>query len=105
MILQRNCGQFKRSPPIVGKINRKIKLIFHCFSHIGKNASQLFCTGDIENINQAIDIYEKYDKKISLEWPICTSTDILRTLSKLRANLEKFEKYLLLTFYLLINIF
>ena len=32
--------------------------------HIEKNASQLFCTGDIENINQAIDIYEKYDKKL-----------------------------------------
>ena len=105
MILQRNCGQFIRSPPIVRKINRKIKLIFHCFSRIEKNGSQLFCTGDIENINQAIDIYEKYDKKIPLEWSICTSTDILRTLPKLRANLEKFEKYLLSTFYLLINIF
>ena len=31
---------------------------------IEKNASQLFCTGDIENINQAIDIYEKYGKKL-----------------------------------------
>ena len=66
---------------------------------------QLFCLGDIENIYQAIDIYEKYDKKISLEWSICTSTDILRTLPKLKANLEKFEKYLLSTFDLLINFF
>ena len=66
---------------------------------------QLFCLGDIENICQAIDIYEKYDKKNSLEWSICTSTDILRTLSKLKANLEKFEKYLLSTFDLLINFF
>ena len=105
MILQRNCGQFIRSPPIVRKNNRKIKLIFHCFSRIEKNASQLFCTGDIENINQAIDIYEKYDKKIPLEWPICTSTDILRALPKLKVNLEKFEKYLLSTFYLLIKFF
>ena len=61
--------------------------------------------GNIENINQAIDIYEKYDKKIPLEWPICTSTDILRTLLKLKTNVEKFEKYLLSTFYLLINFF
>ena len=44
-------------------------------------------------------------KKIHLELPICTSTDILRTLPKLKVNLEKFEKYLLSTFYLLIKIF
>ena len=70
-----------------------------------KNASQLFCNGDIENINQAIDIYEKYDQKIPLEWPICTLTDILRTLPKLKANLEKFEKLLLSTFDLIIKLF
>ena len=64
-----------------------------------KNASQLFFTGDIENINQAINIYEKYDKTIPLKWSICTSTDILRI------NLEKIEKYLLSTFYLRINFF
>ena len=40
-------------------------------------------------------------KKIHLAWPVCTSTDILRTLPKLKANLEKFLKYLLSTFYLL----
>ena len=64
MILQRNCGQFIRSPQIVSKIDRKITLVFHYFACIEKNASQLFCTGDLENINQAIDIYEKYDKKL-----------------------------------------
>ena len=64
-----------------------------------KNASQLFFMSDIENINQAINIYEKCDKIIPLKWSICTSTDILGI------NLEKFEKYLLSTFYLLINFF
>ena len=64
MILQRNCGQFIRSPQIVSKIDRKITLVFHYFACIEKNPSQLFCTGDLENINQAIDIYEKYDKKL-----------------------------------------
>ena len=63
MISQRN-WQFIRSPPSVRKINEKITLVFHYFACIEKNASQLFCTGDIENINQAIDIYEKYDKKL-----------------------------------------
>ena len=90
MILQRNCGQFTRSPPIVRKNNRKIILVFHYFACIEKNASQLFCTSYIENINQAINIYEKYDKNVPQAWPVCTSTDILRTLPKLKGNLEKF---------------
>ena len=64
LISQRNCGQFIRSPPIVRKINKKITLVFHYFGSIEKNSSQLFCMGDIENINLAIDIYEKYDKNL-----------------------------------------
>ena len=64
MISQRNCGQFIMSPPSVRKINRKITLVFHYFACIEKNASQLFFPGDIENINQVIGIYEKYDKKL-----------------------------------------
>ena len=64
MISQRNCGQFIRSSPSVRKINRKITLAFHYFACIEKNASQLFFPGDIENINQVIGIYEKYDKKL-----------------------------------------
>ena len=104
MILQRNSGQFISSPPVIRKCNRKIMLSFCYFVHREKNASQWFCMGDIENINQAIDIYEKFDKKTHLEWPICTSTHIL-TLPKLKAILEKFEKYILSTFYLLIIFF
>ena len=72
--------------------NKKTK-----FARTEKPASQLFCAGDIENINQAIDIYKKYDKKIPLDWPICAWTDVLKTLPKLKANLEKLEKYLLST--------
>ena len=64
MISQRNCGQFIRSPQIVSKIDKKITLVFHYFGCIEKNASQLLCTGDIENINQGIDIHEKYDKNL-----------------------------------------
>ena len=65
MILQRNSREFIRSSPIVRKINRKITLVFHYyFACIEKNTGQLFCTGDIENINQAIGIYEKYHKKL-----------------------------------------
>ena len=89
----------------IKKINRRITLVFHYFAFIEKSANNLFCKGDIENINQAIDVYEKCIKKIPLEWPISTSTDILRTLTKLKANLAKFEKYLLAKFYLLIKLF
>ena len=63
MISQRHRGQFIRSPPIVRKINRKITLVFHYFACIEKNASQLFSTGDMEKVYQAINIYEKYDRK------------------------------------------
>ena len=56
--------------------------------------------GDIENTDEAIDIYGKYIKKILLDWSICTSPDILRTLPKLKANLEKFRKHLSSAFYL-----
>ena len=65
IILERNRWEFLRSTPIVRKINGKIKLAFHCFAHIEKNVSRLFCMGDIENINQAIEIYEKFDQKNS----------------------------------------
>ena len=50
------------SPPLVRKLNRKIMLMFHCFKRIRLNAD-LFRTGDIENITQAIEAYEKFDKK------------------------------------------
>ena len=64
IILERNHGQLLRSTSIFKKIHRKIALVFHYFALIEKSVSQLFCTGDVENINQAIEIYEKYDKKI-----------------------------------------
>ena len=65
IILERNRWEFLRSTPIVRKINGKITLVFHCFAHIEKNVIRLFCMGDIENINQAIEIYEKFDQKNS----------------------------------------
>ena len=69
---------------IVRKINREMTLVFHYFCVHRKNESQLFCMGDIGNINQAINIYKKYDKNIPLAWPVCTSTDMLRSSPKLK---------------------
>ena len=102
---QRNWGQSIRSPPVVRIINRKTALVFHYLAHVEKNKSELFCTDDIENTQEALDIYEKYYKIIPLVWPVCTSTDILRALPKLKVNLEKLKKYLLSTFYLLKKIY
>ena len=92
MIRQRNCVEFIESAPVSEKINNGIVLVFHYFASLEKSASNLFCMGDIENIDQAIDVYENYIKKIPLEWLICTSTNILRTLPKLKTNLEKLLK-------------
>ena len=105
MISQRNWGQFIRSPPVVRINNRKTALVFHYLAHVEKNKSELFCTDDIENTQEALNIYEKYYKIIPLVWPVCTSTDILRALPKLKVNLEKLKKYLLSTFYLLKKIY
>ena len=53
---QRNHGQVIIITPVVKKLNRKLTLLFHSFSQIKKNADNLFCTGDIKNIDEAIDI-------------------------------------------------
>ena len=67
--IQRNRGQVMTITPIVKKLVKE------------KNTDNFFCTGDIENIDEVINIYESYNKKILLEWPICPSTDILRTIT------------------------
>ena len=93
------------SPPIVRKIGRKIILVFHYFACIERNTSQVFSTGYIENIKEALEIYEQFNKKILLEWLFYASTDKWRALPKLKANLEKSDKYPRSTFYLLIKRF
>ena len=92
--IQRNCGQVITITPIVKNLNRKITLLFHSFSQIKKYIDNLFCTGDIKNIDEAINVYENYNKKIPLEWLVCVCTDILKTLSKLQKSLENFMKQL-----------
>ena len=62
---QRNHGQVIIITPVVKKLNRKLTLLFHSFSQIKKNADNLFCTGDIKNIDEAIDVYQNYNKKNS----------------------------------------
>ena len=92
--IQRNCGQVITITPIVKNLNRKITLLFHSFSQIKKYIDNLFCTGDIKNIDEAINVYENYNKKIPLEWLVCVCTDISKTLSKLQKSLENFMKQL-----------
>ena len=45
------------------KIGRKIRMLFHCFEKIHKYSKQLLCTGDIGNTEDAINVYDKFEKK------------------------------------------
>ena len=60
MMIQRNHGEFTNLITTVKKLNRKIMLLFHYFSKIKTHAGNLFCKGDIQNIDGAIEIYEKF---------------------------------------------
>lgn len=81
---QRNSEWFiNPSPLLIKKINRKILWVFHYLDSIESNVNMLFCTGDVENVNEAINIYEKYENKIPLEWSLCVSPDMMSELSKL----------------------
>ena len=84
---QRNSDWFINPSPLqIKKINRKIMWVFHYLDSIKSNVDMLFRTGDVENVNEAISIYEKYENKILLEWPLCVSPDIMLELSKLKIN-------------------
>ena len=63
--LQRNRGQFLTIEPIIKRSNRKIKRLFHFFTEIQK-CRYLFCTAEIENIDEAIKVYENSTKKFHL---------------------------------------
>ena len=101
MTWQRNHGLFITIPIDIKKIGRKITIVFHWFEEIQKYSEQLLCTGDIDNIEEAINVYDKFEKKIILDWPLCESSDIMLALPKLKESLKKFRKQLLPTFYLI----
>ena len=50
MIEQRSSGKYFRLQPSISEFNRKIILLFHYLEKIEEYASQLFCTGEIENV-------------------------------------------------------
>ena len=50
MIKQRSRGQYFSLQPSIGEFNRKITLLFDYLEKIEEYASQLFCTGEIENV-------------------------------------------------------
>ena len=53
------------------------KLLFHWSEEFQKYSEQLLCTEDIDNIEEAINVYDKFEKKIILDWPLCESSDIM----------------------------
>ena len=50
MIEQRSSGKYFRLQPSISEFYRKIILLFHYLEKIEEYASQLFCTGEIENV-------------------------------------------------------
>ena len=56
---------FLNEKPYLPLLKLLVEIKKQNFVSIEKPASQLLCVGEIENINQAIDIYKKYDKKNS----------------------------------------
>lgn len=99
---QRNIDQFINPfPLLIKKINRKIMRVFHYFDFTKLTVNILFCTGNVENINEATNFYEKYENKIPLEWPLRVLPDIMSELPKLKTKINKLKKHLLDTFSLL----
>ena len=86
---------------LIKNLNKKITQIFYHFDCIKSNVDIVFCTGEVENINQVIELYEKYEKKITLEWQFNFSPDLMSTLLKLNININRLKKYLFQTFCLL----
>ena len=83
---QRNHRLFIRIPTYIKKIGRKITMVFHCFEEIQKYTEQLLYTNDIHNIEEAINVYDKFEKKIILDWPLCESSHIILVLPKLKPS-------------------
>ena len=57
MIEQIRCGQYFSLQLSISEFNRKITLLFHYLGKIEEYASQLFCSGEIENVKEAMKIY------------------------------------------------
>ena len=103
---QRNHRLFITIPTDIKKIGRKTTMVFHWFEEIQIYSKQLLCTGYIVNTEEAINVYDKFEKKIILDWPLCESSDIMLALPKIKEYLKKFGKQLLLaTFYLIKKIY
>ena len=105
VIKQKNSGRFTApSSPLIKKLKKKTTQIFPHFDCMKSNVDILVCTGEVENINQATELYEKYQNKITLEWQFSFSPDIMSTLPKLKININRLKKYFFQTFCLLKNI-
>ena len=65
------------TPTDIRKINRRITAAFHCFEEIQKYSDQLLCTGEIDNIEEARDVYDKFERQVPLDWPLCESSGIM----------------------------
>ena len=96
---QKKHEQFIMTPTDIRKINRRITAAFHCFEEIQKYSDQLLCTGEIDNIEEARDVYDKFERQVPLDCPLCESSGIMLALPMLRISLKKFTMQRIKTKY------
>ena len=83
---QKNHGLSITIPTDIKKIGRKTTMVFHWFEEFQKYSEQLLCTEDIDNIKEAINVYDKFEKKFIHDWPLCESSHIMLVLPKLKPS-------------------
>ena len=96
--------QSPQMPTDIWKLSRKISRVFYYFDKI-RYSHQLPCTGETQNIEEALNTYGKFERNIVLDWQLCQSLDIILALPLLKESLRNFRRQQLTAFYLIKKIY
>ena len=94
---QTNHIRLRRNKEIPQRIVKFIKTaskLIEGFNRIRGLADDLFCTGDIQTIDYALEVYEQYVRNEDFDPILYNSFEINLTLKLLKPELEKFYKNL-----------
>ena len=89
--------RLRRNEEIPWKIVKVLKTaskLIEGFNRIRGLADDLFCTGDIQTIDYALEVYEQYVRNADFDPLIYNAFEINLTLKLLKPELEKFYKNL-----------
>ena len=89
--------RLRRNEEIPWKIVKVLKTaskLIEGFNRIRGLADDLFCTGDIQTIDYALEVYEQYVRNEDFDPVLYNSFEINLTLKLLKPELEKFYKNL-----------